>query len=66
MQDYINDNKFSSELDDDDFFFFGQKKKKQLGSGTANDPVHIMMTSKSLMDNLSSVAYFKSMEPIDL
>ncbi len=36
--------------EDDDYFFFGVPKK--LGSGTKKDPVHIMMTSIGLMDNL--------------
>ncbi len=50
MHDRMKANKFSVQLQDDDYFFFGVPK--QLGSGTKVDPVHIMMTSKGLLDNM--------------
>lgn len=50
MQKQMNKNQYNDNLIDDDFFFFGVPKR--LGAGTKKDPVHIMLTSKGLMNNL--------------
>jgi len=49
MAQRMNKNKFKENLKDDECFFFRVPKK--LGAGTKKDPVHIMMTSPSLMEN---------------
>ena len=50
MQKQMNKKQYNDNLIDDDFFFFGVPKR--LGAGTKKDPVHIMLTSKGLMNNL--------------
>jgi hypothetical protein len=49
MAQRMNKHKYSENLEDDECFFFRVPKK--LGAGTKKDPVHIMMTSRSLMEN---------------
>lgn len=54
MQKQMNANDHSFKLFDDDIYFFGVPKK--LDARMKKDPVHIMLTDRRLMDNLSYLA----------
>ena len=46
----MDENQYNPDLQDDDYFFFNIQSN--LGSGTKDDPVRIMMTSPGLMENI--------------
>jgi len=53
LHNLMKKNQYRENISDDSFFFFSVPTK--LGKGTKSDPVHIMMTSKVLMENCQNI-----------
>lgn len=56
VEERITANQYSDKLDDDELFFFNSKNL--IGDGSDNDHVHIMMTSKSMMNKCENNGVF--------
>ena len=55
MKKRMDENQYNPDLQDDDYFFFNIQSN--LGSGTKDNPVRIMMTSPGLMENIRYLGF---------